>query len=119
MPNPATALVAAKGSGTIDLGLCTYVDVPLLAEADALGQIEPEDLPRFGQVPERYRLQDKQGKVVGVGSYLGWQGVAFNKNSAEASDFSYWKNLADSKWNNKRAIKHGRASWWERVCKYV
>src|SRR3546814_4639319 len=30
MPNPATALVAAKGSGTIDLGLCTYVDVPLL-----------------------------------------------------------------------------------------
>ncbi len=109
MPNPATALVAAKGSGTIDLGLCTYVDVPLLVEAEALEQIAPEKLPRFDQVPERYRLQDKDGQVVGVGSYLGWQGVAFNKNAAQASDFESWQSLADPKWKDKLAVN--RPQW--------
>lgn len=109
MPNPSAALVAAKGSGSIDLALCTYVDVPLLVEEDVLEAIEPTDLPRFEQLPERYRLQDRNGKVVGVGSYMGWQGVAFNKNGAEASDFGSWKNLADPKWKDKLAIN--RPQW--------
>ncbi len=109
MPNPATALVAARGTGSVDLALCTYVDVPLLVAEDALEAIDPADLPRFAQLPERYRLQNANGQAVGVGSYMGWQGVAFNKNHAEAADFTSWKTLADSKWKDRLALN--RPQW--------
>lgn len=108
-PNPSAALVGAKGSGSYDLGLVTYIDVPMLARSGAIELFDPAEFPELQALPARYKLLDDQGRVCGVGAYQGWYGITYNKKLAKAEDFNSWSSLADPKWKDRIAVN--RPQW--------
>jgi len=109
VPNTAAAIMSTRGRGTYDLGYFTYIDVLTLAKNDALETFDETDFPRLKNIPPRYQLRNAEGKVIGIGAYQAWYGVAYNKSAVQASDFKSWSDLADPKWKGRLALN--RPMW--------
>lgn len=109
VPNSAAAVIGSSGRGTYDLAYLTYIAAIMLSERGALETFDESLFPKMKNIPERYKLRDKAGKLVAIGAYQAWYGIAFNRSAAKEDDFDSWKKLADPKWKGKLALN--RPMW--------
>lgn len=109
VPNSAAAVIGAKGRGTYDLAYLTYISAIMLSEMDALEPLDESLFPRMKNIPERYKLRDKAGKLIAIGAYQAWYGIAYNRSVVGGGEVDSWRKLADPKWKGKLALN--RPMW--------
>ncbi|WP_213762389.1 extracellular solute-binding protein [Caballeronia sp. dw_19] len=109
IPNPSAALIGSAGSGTYDLALTTFIDIPNLRRNGAIEEFDAAVFPEAQKLPPRYQLIGENGKVSGAAAFQMWYGITYNKRLAKSDDFKSWSNLANPKWKGRLALN--RPQW--------
>lgn len=104
VPIPAGALRSPAAASQYNLGLVTYFEAIALAQAGLIETFAPGDLPNLAQMRPEYLPRNAQDRALGVPVYYTFYGIGYNRELAQAEDFSSWRNLADPRWRGKLSV---------------
>lgn len=104
VPTPEAQVRAQKDAPKFNAALSSLFEAAQMYRDGLLEDFDPADFPALKNVPEKYLLKAPNGRLIGVSTYFAYYGIAVNTDLAPVSEFSSWKNLADSKWKDKLSI---------------
>lgn len=104
VPNTAGVIRSPAAASQYSTATVTYFEAVALAKQGLLEPFDDKELPYLAETPENIIVRDKNKKVVGVPSYFGFYGIAYNSDLAKKEDFASWNNLGDPKWKGKLSI---------------
>ena len=103
-PDPEPTIRAQKGAQQYNMAVATYFNAANLYKDGLIETFTTDDVPALKDSPERYVMKGPDGKILGVGIYFQYYGIAYNTEMAKAAELQSWESLADPKWKGKLAV---------------
>ncbi len=104
VPNPEAQVRAQKGSPQYNAVIATYFEAANMNRDGLIETFDPADFPEIKNIAEKYRLLDKNGRLLGMPVYFMYYGIALNTDNAKASEMTSWQDLAKPKWRGQLAL---------------
>jgi putative spermidine/putrescine transport system substrate-binding protein len=101
---PAVSVAQAGGNPPFNAALMNAAQAYDLHLKGLLTELTEEDLPAIKSLPKKMWPTTKSGSVLGMPVHFSLYVIAYNTDSAKASDFESWAALVDPKWKNQVSL---------------
>jgi putative spermidine/putrescine transport system substrate-binding protein len=101
---PAVSVAQAAGNPPFNAALMNAAQAYDLHLKGLLTELTEDDIPAIKSLPKKMWPTTKSGTILGMPVHFSLYVIAFNSDSAKASDFQSWTALIDTKWKDQVSL---------------